>query len=54
MLTLPLSTRVFVAVAPADMRRSFDGLLAIVQDFLDTTILSPGISSSSATNAAIN
>ena len=34
MLTLPLSTRVFVAVAPADMRRGFDGLLAIVQDFL--------------------
>jgi transposase len=34
MLTLPPSTRVFVAVAPADMRRGFDGLLAIVQDFL--------------------
>jgi transposase len=34
MLTLPPSTRVFVATKPADMRRSFDGLLAIVRDFL--------------------
>lgn len=34
MLTLPPSTRVFVATRPADMRRSFDGLLAIVRDFL--------------------
>jgi transposase len=34
MLTLPPSTRVFVATQPADMRRSFDGLLALVRDFL--------------------
>ncbi|MDB5311549.1 MAG: Orf2 like protein [Gemmataceae bacterium] len=34
MLTLPPSTRVFVATQPADMRRSFDGLLAIVREFL--------------------
>lgn len=34
MLTLPPSTRVFVATRPADMRRSFDGLMAIVRDFL--------------------
>lgn len=34
MLTLPPSTRVFVAIRPTDMRRSFDGLLAIVRDFL--------------------
>ena len=34
MLTLPPSTRVFVATAPADMRRSFDGLMGIVRDFL--------------------
>ncbi len=34
MLTLPPATRVFVATKPADMRRSFDGLLAIVRDFL--------------------
>jgi len=33
-LTLPPSTRVFVATQPADMRRSFDGLLALVRDFL--------------------
>jgi transposase len=34
MLTLPPSTRVFVATKPADMRRSFDGLMAQVRDFL--------------------
>jgi transposase len=34
MLTLPPSTRVFVATQPADMRKSFDGLLALVRDFL--------------------
>ena len=34
MLTLPPSTRVFVAIQPVDMRRSFDGLLAIVRDYL--------------------
>jgi transposase len=34
MLSLPPSTRVFVATQPADMRKSFDGLLALVRDFL--------------------
>lgn len=34
MLTLPPSTRVFVATEPTDMRRSFDGLLGLVRDFL--------------------
>jgi transposase len=34
MLTLPPSTRVYVATKPADMRRSFDGLLSLVRDFL--------------------
>lgn len=34
MLTLPPSTRVFVATRPTDMRRSFDGLMGIVRDFL--------------------
>ena len=29
MLTLPPSTRVFVATKPADMRKSFDGLFAL-------------------------
>lgn len=40
MLTLPPSTRVFVATQPADMRRSFDGLLALVRDFLGDDPLS--------------
>lgn len=34
MLTLPPSTRVFVATKAADMRRSFDGLLALVRGFI--------------------
>jgi transposase len=34
MLTLPPSTRVFVATQPADLRRSFDGLMGLVRDFL--------------------
>lgn len=34
MLTLPPSTRVFVATGHTDMRRSFDGLMGIVRDFL--------------------
>lgn len=34
MLTLPPSTRVFVATQPTDMRRSFDGLMGMVRDFL--------------------
>lgn len=34
MLSLPPSTRVFVATRPADMRRSFDGLMGLVRDFL--------------------
>jgi transposase len=33
-LTLPPSTRVYVATAPADLRKSFDGLMALVRDFL--------------------
>jgi transposase len=33
-LTLPPSTRVFVATQPADLRRSFDGLMGLVRDFL--------------------
>ena len=40
MLTLPPSTRVFVATKPADMRRSFDGLMALVRDFLGDDPLS--------------
>jgi transposase len=33
-LTLPPSTRVFVATKSADMRRSFDGLVALVREHL--------------------
>ncbi len=31
MLTLPASVRVYLAMAPADLRKSFDGLSALVQ-----------------------
>lgn len=34
MLSLPPSTRVFVSAQPTDMRRGFDGLFALVRDFL--------------------
>ena len=34
MLTLPPDTRIFIALAPIDMRRSFDGLCAAVVDVL--------------------
>jgi transposase len=34
MLTLPPSVRVFLAVGPTDMRRSIDGLAALVRDRL--------------------
>jgi transposase len=40
MLSLPPSTRVFVATKPADMRRGFDGLFALVRDFLGEDPLS--------------
>ena len=32
MLTLPPSVRIFVCLAPADMRRSLDGLAAMTRD----------------------
>lgn len=34
MLTLPPDTRIFMALAPIDMRRSFDGLCAAVVEVL--------------------
>ena len=34
MLKLPSETRIFMGVAPVDMRRSFDGLCATVTDVL--------------------
>ena len=40
MLTLALPSRVFVCTQPADMRRSFDGLAALVQQHLGCDPLS--------------
>jgi transposase len=40
MLSLPPSTRVFVAAKPTDMRKSFDTLAALVRDFLGEDPLS--------------
>ncbi len=34
MLTLPPSVRIFVCLAPADMRRSLDGLAAMTREIL--------------------
>lgn len=34
MIHLPASVRVYLAMAPCDMRRSFDGLFALVQESL--------------------
>jgi transposase len=34
MLTLPPSVRIFVCLAPADMRRSLDGLAALTREIL--------------------
>ena len=34
MLKLPPDTRIFMAVAPVDMRRSFSGLCAIIAETL--------------------
>ncbi len=40
MLSLPEPVRIFVAVQPADLRRSFDGLAAHVRDWLGQDPLS--------------
>ncbi len=40
MLTLALPSRIFVCTTPADMRKSFDGLAALVQQHLDGDPLS--------------
>ena len=40
MLTLPPSTRIFVATKPTDMRKGFDSLAALVRDFLGEDPLS--------------
>lgn len=40
MLSLPLPVRILVCTKPADMRRSFDGLAALVHDYLGADPLS--------------
>jgi transposase len=40
MLSLPPSVRIFVCLHPADMRRSFDGLAAMVEDIVERDPLS--------------
>ena len=40
MLRLPQGARIFMAVKPVDMRRSFDGLCATITEALDSTPLS--------------
>lgn len=39
MLTIPSGTRIFMATAPVDMRKSFDGLCAVVMDVLNNNPL---------------
>ncbi len=43
MLALTSATRIFVAVAPVDLRRSFDGLSAHVQTVLEAQVLDGGL-----------
>jgi len=40
MLSLPVPVKIFVHTAPTDMRKSFDGLSAIVADFMNEDPLS--------------
>ena len=40
MLTIPHTTRVFLATIPIDMRKSFDGLYALVESVLQEAPLS--------------
>lgn len=40
MLTLPVPVRIFVHMAPTDMRKSFNGLSTIVTDFMNEDPLS--------------
>lgn len=43
MLALTSGTRIFLAVAPVDLRRSFDGLTAHVQTVLEQQVLEGGL-----------
>jgi transposase len=42
-LSLSPATRIFVALEPVDMRKSFNGLHAAVQTILDHDVLSGGL-----------
>ncbi|GMV27841.1 MAG: hypothetical protein AMXMBFR58_38720 [Phycisphaerae bacterium] len=43
MLPLTTGTRIFVALAPVDLRRGFDGLCAHVQGVLEREVLDGGL-----------
>jgi len=43
MLALTPATRIFVAVAPVDLRRGFDGLCAHVQTVLEQQVVEGGL-----------
>ncbi|MGE3167235.1 MAG: IS66 family insertion sequence element accessory protein TnpB [Planctomycetota bacterium] len=43
MLALTSSTPIFVAMAPVDLRRGFDGLMAHVQTVLEKQVLEGGL-----------
>lgn len=43
MLALTSSTRIFVALAPVDLRRSFDGLSAYVLSVLEQQVVEGGL-----------
>ena len=40
MISLPPSVKIFLATQPVDMRKSFDGLKAVVEQFLEADPLS--------------
>jgi hypothetical protein len=48
MLKPPPDTRIFMAVTPVDMRRSFSGLSAIVSEALGSSTLSGSCTCSAA------
>jgi transposase len=43
LIALTPATRIFVAVAPVDLRRSFDGLAAHVQEVLRQQVIEGGL-----------
>lgn len=43
MLSVPPGVGIFLAVAPADLRKSYDGLLALAREHLDRNVLDGGL-----------